>query len=39
MDPNRGIIKKMIDSPDKAVPLANKGTLRSTDKPAEKAAP
>ena len=25
MDPNRNIIKKMIDSPDKAVPLANKG--------------
>jgi hypothetical protein len=28
MDPNRGLIKKMTDAPDKAKPLASKGYNR-----------
>jgi|TARA_B110001450_G_C17368715_1_gene378731 hypothetical protein len=28
MDPNRGLIKKMTDAPDKPKPLASKGQVR-----------
>lgn len=31
MDPNRGLIKKMTEAPDKAKPLAAKGYNRGTD--------
>jgi hypothetical protein len=31
MDPNRGLIKKSLEAPDKAKPLANKGVNRGGD--------